>query len=65
MKEIPLKMNRHKKLRIENSPSFFKYEIPLKKKSDQKKVQQKIEIAFNFMKDIPLKFTWSKKKDYL
>ena len=39
----------------------FYIKKPFTKESDQKKVHKKIEIAFNFISEIPLKFIWIKK----
>ena len=48
MKEIPLKMIRHKKIENWEIAFNFIYEIPLKKFGSKKKVHQKIGIAFKF-----------------
>ena len=59
IKEIPLKLNRHKNSKIDNSPSIY-MRNPFKNESYQKKVHQKIEIAFNFIREIPLKINRTK-----
>ena len=55
-------MNDSKKANSNNPLQFYKRN-PFKNESDQKKkVHQKIEIAFKFTKEIPLKFIRTKKK---
>ena len=58
MIEIRLKINDMKKLIYFN----VIYEIPLKRNLTKKTVHQKIEIDFNFIKEIPFKYIRNKKK---
>ena len=61
MIEIALKMNRQKKIKIENSTSIL-HRNPFRHKSDQKKIDQQIEIALSFISEILQKFIQTKKE---
>ena len=52
-------MNRHKNSKIDNSPSIY-MRNPLKMNRTKKKVHQKIETVFNFIREIPLKMNRTK-----
>ena len=54
-------MNRPKNSEIDNSPSIYMIN-PLKMNRTKKKVLQKIETVFDFIREIPLKWIGPKKK---